>query len=112
GPLRYCSARHTAACRTHRSKREHTFRNATACALNRDAGIMAPGKAAPVAGSTRPRGLPHAADANALKSPDSAAVVGTNTVLVGGAVRKRVPWYPPKMKSRFFTIGPPAVPPN
>ena len=56
--------------------------------------MMAPGKVVPAgaAGSSSGRGLPQPADANALKSPDSVADVGTNTVLVGGAVRKRVPW--------------------
>ena len=68
------------------------YAKASAWGLNRDVGIWLFGSGAPACGSLRVRALPHADDSRALKSPVSTAGVGTKTVLVGGAVRRRVPW--------------------
>src|SRR5437867_13164232 len=56
-----------------------------------------------------PRAL-QAADANAVKSPASIAVVGTKLLRSAGSWRILVPWNPPKKKTLFLTTGPPSVP--
>jgi len=60
---------------------------------------------------TAPRAL-QAADAICVKSPASIAAVGMNVMMSAGVCVARVPWYAPKKKSLFCTIGPPNVPPN
>ena len=53
-----------------------------------------------------------AGEANAVKSPDSIAAVGTKVVLSVGSWRIVVPWYPPKKNNLSLIRGPPIVPPN
>src|SRR5215468_7116543 len=54
----------------------------------------------------------HCGDVIVVKSPESICVVGTNAVDCAGVERMAVICSPAKKNRRFFTIGPPIVPPN
>src|SRR6516164_1860771 len=54
----------------------------------------------------------HCDDVIVVKSPDSICAVGMNSLVCAGVDRIAVICSPAKKNRRFFTIGPPTVPPN